>query len=124
MSNAMIEIIRYIMDRKCSLPIAAQRLTPKVDLYEARLTPFAANQVMLALEKNSRSNFPGGCPIVKTWLDPFDPLMPLRTATSLRAGRGCLSPGLFDAVHRPCMREWRRATSHSSAELMSSSRRR
>lgn len=54
----MIETIRRIIDEKGHLPIAAQSLTTNINLYEAGLTPFAAIQVALALEKEFKIEFP------------------------------------------------------------------
>jgi hypothetical protein len=54
----MIEIIRHAIDVKGNLPVAASLLAPWADLYKIGLTPFAAIQVMLELEKEFSIEFP------------------------------------------------------------------
>jgi hypothetical protein len=54
----MIEIIRHAIDMKGNLRVAASLLAPWVNLYAAGLTPFAAIQVMLELEKELAIEFP------------------------------------------------------------------
>jgi acyl carrier protein len=54
----MIETIRRAIDAKGHLPIAASTLSTDADLYAAGLTPFAAIQVMLALETALEVEFP------------------------------------------------------------------
>lgn len=54
----MIETIRRAIDDKGHLPVAASDLAADADLYRAGLTPFAAIQVMLALEKKLGVEFP------------------------------------------------------------------
>jgi acyl carrier protein len=54
----MIELIRKIIDAKGLLPVAARTLAPNANLYEAGLSPFAAIQLMLALEEACGVEFP------------------------------------------------------------------
>lgn len=54
----MIETIRRALDEKGHLPIAASSLAAEDDLYQIGLTPFAAIQVMLALERELGIEFP------------------------------------------------------------------
>jgi acyl carrier protein len=54
----MIELIRKIIDAKGLLPVAARTLAPNANLYDAGLSPFAAIQVMLALEEACGVEFP------------------------------------------------------------------
>jgi acyl carrier protein len=54
----MIETIRRAIDERGHLAIPAHSLKPSADLYAAGLTPFAAIQVMLALEKALGVEFP------------------------------------------------------------------
>ncbi|PWB81154.1 MAG: acyl carrier protein [Methylocystaceae bacterium] len=54
----MIETIWRAIDDKGHLPIAASTIALEADLYRAGLTPFAAVQVMLALEKALEIEFP------------------------------------------------------------------
>jgi len=54
----MIEVIRQIIDAKGHLPVAARTIDPNANLYEAGLSPFAAIQVMLALEEAYGVEFP------------------------------------------------------------------
>ncbi len=54
----MIELIRQIIDAKGHLPVAARTLDPNANLYEAGLSPFAAIQVMLAVEEACGVEFP------------------------------------------------------------------
>jgi acyl carrier protein len=54
----MIEIIRHAIDTKGNLRVAASLIAPWANLYEMGLTPFAAIQVMLELEKEFSIEFP------------------------------------------------------------------
>jgi hypothetical protein len=54
----VIETIRRLIDEKGNLPTAARFLPRCADLYRAGLTPFAAIQVMLALEREYHIEFP------------------------------------------------------------------
>lgn len=54
----MIELVRHIIDAHGQLKVPAQILSLDSDLYEAGLTPFAAIQVMLALEEALGVEFP------------------------------------------------------------------
>ena len=54
----MIDLIREIIDAKGHLPVAARTIDPNANLYEAGLSPFAAIQVMLALENACGVEFP------------------------------------------------------------------
>lgn len=54
----MIEIIRHAIDMKGNLPVAASLLAPWADLYKTGLTPFAAIQIMLEIEKEFSIEFP------------------------------------------------------------------
>jgi len=54
----MIDLIRQIIDAKGLLPVAARTLAPNANLYEAGLSPFAAIQLMLALEEACGVEFP------------------------------------------------------------------
>jgi len=54
----MIDLIREIIDAKGHLPVAARTVDPNANLYEAGLSPFAAIQVMLALEAACGVEFP------------------------------------------------------------------
>jgi acyl carrier protein len=54
----MIETIRRLIDEKGNLPTAARFLPRYADLYRAGLTPFAAIQMMLVLEKEFHIEFP------------------------------------------------------------------
>jgi acyl carrier protein len=56
--NAMIAIIQRAIDEKGGLAIPARSLSPDADLYGAGLTPFAAVQILLALEEEFRIEFP------------------------------------------------------------------
>jgi hypothetical protein len=57
-SNIEIETIRRAIDEKGCLPMVAARLAGDADLYAAGLTPFAAIQVMLWLERTLGVEFP------------------------------------------------------------------
>ena len=57
-SAKMIDLIREIIDAKGHLPVAARTIDPNANLYEAGLSPFAAIQVMLALEDACGVEFP------------------------------------------------------------------
>ena len=46
----MIELIRRTIDEKGHLTVPARMIDPDANLYEAGLSPFAAIQVMIALE--------------------------------------------------------------------------
>jgi len=54
----MIDLIRQIIDANGLLPVAARTLAPNANLYEAGLSPFAAIQLMLALEEACGVEFP------------------------------------------------------------------
>lgn len=54
----MIDVIQRTIDEQGDLPFPAKSLAPEADLYRAGLTPFAAVQVMLALEKALKIEFP------------------------------------------------------------------
>jgi acyl carrier protein len=54
----MIETIRRVIDEKGHLGMAAARLSADADLYAAGLTPFAAIQIMLELERRLDIEFP------------------------------------------------------------------
>jgi acyl carrier protein len=54
----MIDLIREIIDAKGHLPVTARTIDPNANLYEAGLSPFAAIQVMLALEDACGVEFP------------------------------------------------------------------
>ncbi len=54
----MIDIIREIIDAKGHLPVAARTLDPKANLYDAGLSPFAAIQLILAIEEACGVEFP------------------------------------------------------------------
>ena len=54
----MIDLIREIIDARGLLPVAAQTIDPNANLYEAGLSPFAAIQVVLALEEALGVEFP------------------------------------------------------------------
>jgi hypothetical protein len=54
----MINAIRRAIDSKGKLPVGAHLLAPWADLYEAGLTPFAAIQVMIEIEKEFSVEFP------------------------------------------------------------------
>ncbi|HMK89632.1 MAG TPA: phosphopantetheine-binding protein [Methylocystis sp.] len=54
----MIETIRRALDACGGLKVAAASLAPDADLYRAGLTPFAAVQVVLALERSLKIEFP------------------------------------------------------------------
>jgi acyl carrier protein len=57
-ARKMIDLIREIIDAKGHLPVAARTIDPNANLYEAGLSPFAAIQVMLALENACGVEFP------------------------------------------------------------------
>jgi hypothetical protein len=54
----MMSTIRRAIDKKGQLPIGAHLIAPWADLYEAGLTPFAAIQVMIEIEKELLVEFP------------------------------------------------------------------
>ena len=54
----MFETIRRLIDENGNLSTAAQILPRDADLYRAGLTPFAAIQIMLALERECDIEFP------------------------------------------------------------------
>lgn len=54
----MVELVRQMIDEHGRLPVAAQDLSANSDLYEIGLTPFAAVQIMLALEEALGLQFP------------------------------------------------------------------
>lgn len=54
----MIETIWRAIDEKGHLPVAAATIAADADLYRIGLTPFAAVQVMLAIEKAFDVEFP------------------------------------------------------------------
>lgn len=54
----MINAIRRAIDKKGKLPLGAHLIAPWADLYEAGLTPFAAIQVMIEIEKELSIEFP------------------------------------------------------------------
>lgn len=54
----MIEVVRRLIDEKASLSSRACDLALDANLYQAGLTPFAAIQLMLALEKEFEIEFP------------------------------------------------------------------
>ncbi len=54
----MINTIRRAIDKKGKLPIRAHLIAPWADLYQAGLTPFAAIQVMIEIEKELSVEFP------------------------------------------------------------------
>jgi len=54
----MIEAVRRLIEDKASLSMHACDLSSDADLYRASLTPFAAIQLMLALEKEFEVEFP------------------------------------------------------------------
>jgi hypothetical protein len=54
----MINAIRRAIDKKGRLPLGAHLIAPWADLYEAGLTPFAAIQVMIEIEKEFSIEFP------------------------------------------------------------------
>ena len=54
----MIDLIREIIDAKGHLLVAARTIDPNTNLYDAGLSPFAAIQVMLALEDACGVEFP------------------------------------------------------------------
>jgi acyl carrier protein len=54
----MIELIQQIIDAKGLLQVAARTLAPNANLYDAGLSPFAAIQLMLALEEACGVEFP------------------------------------------------------------------
>jgi acyl carrier protein len=57
-NGTMIGIIQRTIDERGGLAIAARSLSPDADLSRAGLTPFAAIEIMLALEKEFRIEFP------------------------------------------------------------------
>ncbi len=54
----MIELIRRTIDEKGHLTVPARMIDPDANLYEAGLSPFAAIQVMIALEAACGAEFP------------------------------------------------------------------
>jgi hypothetical protein len=50
----MIETIRRALDAKGNLRVPARDLAPRADLYAAGLTPFAAIDVMIEIEREFR----------------------------------------------------------------------
>ncbi|PWB84633.1 MAG: acyl carrier protein [Methylocystaceae bacterium] len=54
----MLETVRRLIDEKANLSLRACDLAPDGDLYRAGLTPFAAIQLMLAIEKEFEVEFP------------------------------------------------------------------
>ena len=54
----MIDTVRQLIDRHGNLRVPTLILTPDADLYAVGLTPFAAIQVMLALEETFDVEFP------------------------------------------------------------------
>ena len=54
----MMNTIRRAIDKKGKLPVGAHLIASWADLYEAGLTPFAAIQVMIEIEKELAVEFP------------------------------------------------------------------
>ena len=54
----MRETIQRLLDENGNLSVPARHLAPDADLYRAGLTPLAAIQLMLALEKEFNVRFP------------------------------------------------------------------
>ncbi len=54
----MINAIRRAIDKKGKLPVRADLIAPWANLYAAGLTPFAAIQVMIEIERELSVEFP------------------------------------------------------------------
>jgi acyl carrier protein len=82
----MIETIRRAIDTKGNLRVPARDLAPGTDLYAAGLTPLAAIDVMIEIERELRIVFP-------------DRMLNRQSMASIEDIASCLSEAAADGSH-------------------------
>ena len=82
----MIETIRRTLDTKGNLRVPARDLAPRADLYAAGLTPLAAIDVMIEIEREFRIVFP-------------DRMLVRDSMASIEKIASCLNEAMVDASH-------------------------
>jgi acyl carrier protein len=82
----MIETIRRAIDTKGNLRVAARDLALRADLYAAGLTPLAAIEVMIEIEREFRIVFP-------------DRMLVRDSMASIEKIASCLNEAVADGSH-------------------------
>ncbi|HEY8071936.1 MAG TPA: phosphopantetheine-binding protein [Methylocystis sp.] len=82
----MIETIRRALDRKGNLRVPTRDLAPRADLYAAGLTPLAAIDVMIEIERELRIVF-------------LDRMLVRDSMASIEKISSCLNEAVADGSH-------------------------